>query len=298
MLNMYFKMKKYIILSAAVIACLFAVSCNKQDVSAESAASSSGQIVFNLADSFEASVSTKATAVTAVPSSVFWAATTGTRGNAAEAKKWDVNATSAKATSGGKLATGQYQTATPTAYNYYVANNAITVPATGNVTMTVANNNTDVVAGFVAASTSTNPSITMNHVFARTGTLTMSTQSGYTISGVSWKIVGKSTVNGTAGTYNLSTGAWTAASTKLTSDTAITSSSDMYLIPGTYTIKVTYTLTKGDWSQTFTKSADVTIVGGKINNITGSASGGDASEIILNLSVAVWGTENHTPSFS
>ena len=36
----------------------------------------------------------------------------------------------------------------------------------------------------------------------------------------------------------------------------------------------------------------------KINNITGSATGGDASEIVLNLSVAAWGTENHTPSFS
>lgn len=290
-------MKNNLIFFAAVLTCLFVASCNKQNPVAEPVAAT-GEIVFNLADSFDATVSTKATAVTAVPANVFWAATTGTRGNSAEAKKWDVNATAAKATSSGKLATGQYQTATPTAYNYYVANNAITVPATGNVTMTIANNNTDVVAGFVAASTSTNPSITMDHVFARTGSLTMSAQSGYTISGISWKIVGKSTINGTAGTYNLSTGAWTAASTKLASAINITSSSDMYLIPGTYTLSCTYTLTKGDWTQTFTKSADVTIVGGKINNITGSASGGDASEIVLNLSVAAWGTENHTPSFS
>lgn len=284
----------------AATAGFLAISCNKAEspVAAPEAEGVSRQIVFNLSDSFDAEVSTKATAITAVPASLYWAATTGARGNAAEAKKWDVNAGTAKATSSGKLATGQYQTATPTAYNYYVANNAITVPATGNVTMTVANNTTDVLAGFVAASTSTTPSIVLNHVFARTGSLTMNTQSGYTISNVSWKIVGKSTVNGTAGTYNLSTGAWTAASTKLSTATAITGSSDMYLIPGTYTLSCTYTLTKDDWTQTFTKSADVTIVGGKINNITGTATGGAASEIVLSLSVAAWGTENHTPTFS
>ena len=279
-------MKKfvYILLSAGCFLTL--ASCNKTGIDTVEP-ETTGEIVFNLRDSFDAD-----------PSSLFWAATTGTRGGSAEAKKWDANATSAKATSSGKLATGYYQSATPVAYNYYVANNAITVPAIGNVTMTIANNNTDVVVGFVAASTSSTPSVSLDHVFARTGTLTMNAQSGYTISNVSWKIVGQSTINGTAGTYNLSTGAWTAASTKLTSDATITSSSDMYLIPGTYTIKCTYTLTKGDWSQSFTKSANVTIVGGKVNNITGTASGGSASEITLNLSLTAWGTENHTPTFS
>lgn len=284
---------------AAAAGFLF-VSCNKAEspVATHEAEGVSRQIVFNLSDSFEAEVHTKATALTAVPASLYWAATTGTRGNSAEAKKWDMNAGTAKETASGKLATGQFQTATPTAYNYYVSNNAITVPATGNVTMSVANNDTDVLAGFVAASKSTTPSIVLNHVFARTGSLTMNTQTGYAISNISWKIVGKGTINGTAGTYNLSTGAWTAASTKLTTATAITGSSDMYLIPGTYTLSCTYTLTKGEWTQTFTKSADVTIVGGKVNNITGTATGGDASEIILSLSVAAWGTEDHNPTFS
>ena len=290
-------MKKYIFITLSLAFGLVAVSCSKAGPDlAGPAASVPGEIVFSLNEGFDAEVSTKATAITAVPASLYWAATTGTRGNV-EAKKWDANATTAKATSSGKLATGKFQTATPTAYNYYVANNAITVPATGDVTMTVANNNTDVLAGFVAATTSTTPSIVLNHVFARTGSLTMNAEDGYTISNVSWKIVGKSSVNGTAGFYNLSTGAWTAASTKLSSDMAITGSSDMYLIPGTYTLKCTYTLGKGDWTKTYTKSADVTLVEGKVNNITGSVTG-DASGIVLTLSVASWGNENHTPDFN
>ena len=67
----------------------------------------------------------------------------------------------------------------------------------------------------------------------------------------------------------------------------------MYLIPGTYTIKVTYTLSKGEWSSTATKSADVTLVQGKINNITGTVNNlGGASEIVLSLSISDWTTNN------
>ena len=193
--------------------------------------------------------------------------------------------------SSSKINTGHYQTASPTAYNYYVANQSFSVGAT--TSMTVANNNTDVIAGRTASSSSLTPSVTLGHIFARTGTLTANAPSGYTISGVSWKIVGKSDINGTAGTYNMTSGAWSAASTKLSSETSLTSSSDMYLIPGTYTIKVTYTLSKGEWSSTATKSADVTLVQGKINNITGTVNNlGGASEIVLSLSVSEWTTNN------
>lgn len=270
---------------------LLLTGCNKQEVvSAELGRNDAGkEIVLDFSDSFALDVETKATAITAVPSSVYWGATTG---SSTETAKWSATSSS---TSSSKVSTGKYQTNPVTAYNWYVANQSFTVGA--STTMTVANNNTDVLAGRTAQNSTSTPSVTLNHVFARTGSLTMNTQSGYTISNVSWKIVGKSSINGTAGTYNMTTGAWTAASSTL-SETAITSSSDMYLIPGTYTIKCTYTLTKDDWNQTFTKSADVTIVQGKINNISGTATGGAASEIVLSLSVAAWGSQNHTLTFS
>ena len=277
---------KHTLLFFTLAAAVAAVSCSKPaELLSRQEASAPGEIVIGVGEDFSAEVSTKATAITSVPSTLYWGATTGT---SSESSKWA--ATSASVSSS-KINTGHYQTASPTAYNYYVANQSFSVGAT--TSMTVANNNTDVIAGRTASSSSLTPSVTLGHIFARTGTLTANAPSGYTISGVSWKIVGKSDINGTAGTYNMTSGAWSAASTKLSSETSLTSSSDMYLIPGTYTIKVTYTLSKGEWSSTATKSADVALVQGKINNITGTVNNlGGASEIVLSLSVSDWTTNN------
>ena len=226
----------------------------------ESESGDGSEIVIGLkGGSICATVETKTTNITSLPSTLYWGATTGS--GTAEAVKWSSVSSSV---SSSRINTGKYQTATPTAYNYYVSNVAMTVGANTTVTAT---NTTDVIVGRVAASTSTSPSVTLNHIFARTGTLTF-TATGYTISNVSWKIVGKSTINGTKGVYNLRTGAWTSATTKLTSDTAITSSSNLYLIPGTYTVKITFTATKNGTTKTFTKSGDVVLAQGKVCNIT------------------------------
>ena len=244
------------------------------------------EVVLAVGGSFEARVDTRATAVTSVPSTLYWGATTGTRGSSEALKAGAAQ----KGVTSGKLATGLYQTATPTSYNHYVSNVTFTVPSTGNVTMS-ATNTTDVVCGWAATTSSSAPSVALDHIFARTGTLTATAPSGFTASNVSWKVVGKSAVNGTAGTYNLSTGAWTAASTKLTAATALTSSSDMYLIPGTYTVTVTYTLTKGDNVQTYTKSGDVNLAAGKTNNISCTLLTNTVSEISIGLTLTAWGSE-------
>ena len=279
-------MKKICFALVSLAAVVAVASCNK-DAAPAPAGGASREIILNVGDGMNAVVDTKAVTPTTSLSSVYWGASTGTT---TETVKW---ATASKAVSSGKVNTGYYQTATPTAYNYYAANQTFTVAGD----MTVANANTDIVAGRTAQNSITTPSITLNHIFARTGTLTCNAQSGYTVSGVSWKIVGKSEINGTAGTYNMKSQSWTAASTKLSTATAITSSSDMYLIPGTYTLQVTYTLKKGDdYTKTFTKSADVTLVAGKVNNVTVTALGGDASEIVLSLSLTAWGSQNHTPT--
>ncbi len=286
-------MKKIFIYFSILLGAFAAVSCNKAEQPLYY--DEPTEIVFNLGtgDDFHLDVDTKATAITSIPASLYWGATTGTKGASGEAVKWSAASASVSSSS---IATGQYQNATPVTYNFYLMNANFTVAADGGTAISNLQNTTDYIYG-VATSNATPVAVTLNHVFARTGTLTMNTQSGYTISGVSWTIIGKSTVNGTKGTFNLASGSWTAAATKLTSATAITSSSDMYLIPGTYTIACTYTLTKGDWSQTFTKSADVTLQMGKINNITGTATGGAASEISLNLTLTAWGSQSHTPVF-
>lgn len=273
-------MKKniYFIILIAFSALSFA-ACKKQQPLDNSPVSTE-EIVLGLKD-FEATVDTKATAVTSIPSSLYWGASTGSLGS--ETAKWSAASASVSTNS---ISTGKYQTLSPTTYNYFVANQTFSVST--SCTMTVANNNTDVICGKVSSS-STTPSVTLNHIFARTGSFTLNTQTGYSLSNVSWSIVSKGSVTGTAGTYNLSSDTWTSRSAALASS-AVTSSSDLYLLPGEYTITCNYTLTKGDWTNTFSKTADITLVKGKVNNVTATAIGGNASEIVIGLSLTAWGS--------
>ncbi len=283
-------MKHFFIILISVLAVIS--SCQKIQ---ENFSGEGKEIILGLEDgSMRAEVDyTKATPVTSLPSTLYWGATTGgnAAGSAAETTKWSAASFSV---SSSQIATGKYQTASPTAYNHYVSNVAFTV---GEDTQVSASNATDVIVGRTAQSSTNTPSVTLNHIFARTGTLTMNTQSGYTISDVSWTIAANGGYSGTAGTYSLRQGAWTGVTTGLSS-TAVTSSSDLFLIPGSYTISCSYRLTKGDWTNTFTKSATVNLVGGKINNITGTASGGSASEIVLSLSLTAWSSQDHNLSFN
>lgn len=221
---------------------------------------------------------TKATPVTAIPSTLYWGMT--------QSNGTVKQATVSKSVSSSQLATGYYQTLSPTTYIHYVANASFSAGGA----MTVANNGTDIIVG-KSSSSSTAPSVVLNHIFARTGTFTCNTQSGYTISNVSWTITSSGSVTGTAGTYDMASQSWTSRSSAL-AETAVSSGSDLFLLPGQYTIKVTYTLTKGDYVATFTKSGAVTLVAGKINNISCTAVGGSATEIVISCSLTAWGTQS------
>lgn len=249
------------------------------------------EIILSVADgSIDMEVQTKAAEITSVPSSLYLERTTGTWKS--ETSK---NASASKTVSSGKINTGWYQTATPTAYNYYVSNKAITFAAGGSTIS--ASNDTDVIAGCTQAATnSTTPSVTLDHVFARTGSLTANAPSGYTISDITWKIQ-SNTGAGTAGTYNIATKAW--SSTTALSQTTFTGSSDLYLVPGSYTITLSYKLTKGDWNNTFSKTATVSLAAGKVNSISTTVpADGGATEIVLSVSLTAWGTNSLTPTFS
>lgn len=287
-------MKKFFVIPFVLLA---ALACNR-GVDIETPGK---EIVLDCGDSFNFEVQTKAETVTSVPDNLYWGATTGSAGS--ETTKW---ASALASVSSNKISTGKYQTASPTTYNYYVASHTFSIVA-AKTTMTVANNNIDILSARVSSNSAT-PSISLGHIFARTGTLTCNAPSGYNIKDVSWKIVGKGDLNGKGGIYNMTTDRWESASTKLTEE-VITSSSNLYLIgepdgssTKNYTIKVTFTLWKGgtasapDWSETCTHTADVTLVKGKINNITGTASydSSGASQIVLNVNVTAWGTNNIT----
>ena len=277
-------MNKFKLYAASLLITGLAAGCAK---SVEPENQHPQQIVLCVGDdTIDMDVHTKATAITAIPSTLNFSVTTGKLGSSETTKKASASVSPAS----GKIATGLYQTVNATSYNYYVSNLPITFAASGSTVS--ASNATDVIAG-TATSSSTSPSVTLDHIFARTGTLTLKTQTGYDLSNVSWKIA--SVTGGTSGTYNIAKQAWSSL-TKLAS-TSITGSSDMYLVPGSYTLTVSYTLTKGDWTQNFTKSASVTLVGGKINNISGTASGGAASAISLTVTLTPWGSTDITADF-
>ena len=227
-------------------------------------------------------IDTKTTAETSVPSTLYWAATTGgnAAGTSAETVKWSASSASV---SSGKISTGKYQTASPTAYTYYVSNVTFTA---GDPSTVSASNDKDVIVGRTASTNSTSPTVTMNHIFARIGSVNLTGTNAYTITGLTATIAPK-----TGGTYNMKTSSWssttTGSATTIATSTGSTTDIGLYLVPGTYTITATYTATKGDYSATVTKTATATLVAGKVNNLSGTLYG-DATEFTINVSLNSW----------
>lgn len=196
--------------------------------------------------------------------------------------------------SGSSYLTGKYWPASdPGLTSFYASNVSPTFAASGP-TVTLADCNTDVVCAHAASPTyGVNCPLTFNHVLARVGTITLNTKSGYELSSVTATL--KNGVTG--GTYNLRTGAWSslgAGSDKSTgafsgNTSAQNSDNDIWLIPGTYTISLSYTLTKGDYVyNAVNKTGSVTILAGNTNNITTTAVGVDATEIVFSVSLTPW----------
>lgn len=255
-----------------------------------------GEIVF-AAQGLNFNVQTKVTPVTEL-ATFNVLASTGTVG-ASETQAW---APVAVTKDGTDYLTGKYWPLTDQSYHFYASNASLTFGATGSTV--TADGSTDIVVAYLPTpSFKEKNTLTFNHIYARVGNLTLNTQSGYTLSGVSATL--KDGVSG--GTYNIFSGNgqtdWTgwsalgAASDRAlgafsSSTTAPVSTNDLWLVPGDYTISVTYTLNKGDYSEQFTKTGTVSLVAGKTNTITATAVGGSASEIKFGVSVTAWSNNN------
>lgn len=264
-----------------------AVACQKESCT-DRQSEEGREIVFNLCgEGIDFDVQTRATEVTSV-STVYWEALNNSSGTV-------VHEVSSYSVSSGKVSTGKYWPYESVSYLYRVANVPFTT-STGEISAT---NDTDIVIGDysnVSYDAYSSCNITLGHIFARTGTLTLNAKDDYIISDVSWTIKSYGRDSGTAGTYTFGKGWGSSATTSLT-EQAITSSSDLYLIPGSYTLTATYTLTKGLYTHTFTKSAEVSLTMGCVNSITGTVSG-NASEISFSVSVKAWESKTLTPTFS
>ena len=278
-------MKKFFIIASVLLA---AVAC-KQGLDIENSAQ---EIVIGVGDSFRAEFETKATAVTSMPASLYY----GIRQYSPDAL---VFSPASGTVSSGQISTGLFKQPN-NQYKYFVSN--VSFAESGVVT--VDDNNTDIIVGYVQTDSAT-PDIELRHIYARTGSLTLNGPSGYTVSNVVWtlnKKYGQSC--GTKGTYAIwnykssASGGWNNV-TGLESSMTFTSSSDLYIVPATYVVTVSYTLSKAGWSQNYNHNADIAFTGNKINNIIGTItfhSGEDEpSEIVMNLSLTDW-TEIDIPA--
>ncbi len=270
------------------------VSCRKeiglQDVL------SPDEIVFVTAGP-EVEVTTKASVVSdASLSSIYVAATTGSAGS--ESSAWS----SYQFVKDGEgvfsgTGDGKWWPASNPGYHFYASNVEMTFAADG--TTVSADAATDVVCAYLPdPSYRVANALSFDHVFARLGNVVVSAASGYTITGVSVRIVPK-----TAGTYNIRTGygvvdgsaGWSGltsgSSTEIADATPGTKSNDIYMVPGSYELLASWTATKGDYTQTFTdKSVNVTLVAGKVSAVNAEL-GGLAEEIKFNVSVTAWDSE-------
>ena len=243
---------------------------------------SSQEIVISVdASPISSTVTTKTSEITSIPSSLYFAGTKGS--SSSQTSKWS---SVSKTVSSGKISTGYYQTNPATAYNYYLSNMPMTVTTSG-CTISADGTATDVLVGITTGSSSVTPSVKLNHLFARTGTLSVTSSTGYTISNLSVTIQSNSGA-GYKGTYNIYTGGW--SNVTGLSATTLTSSSDRYLIPGSYKITVSCTRTLGTYSASFSGSTDITLVGGHKNNISISLTGDPATPIVATANITAWGT--------
>ncbi len=253
----------------------------------------SGDEIAFMADGIPMRMTTKTEAVVQSGfSSMYVSATTGAAGS--EVSAWNSYQFTASAGVFTGVSGGKWWPGSNPGYHFYASNVALTHAADGATVS--ASNATDVVCAYMPSPTykATN-TLTFSHVFARLGSVTVTAESGYSITGVSIRIVPK-----TGGTYNLRTGSgvadgsagWSGVtagfSTVIANALPGVKSNDIYMVPGTYEVLASWTATKGDYVRTFTDmSVNVSLTAGMVTALA-TELGGLAIDLSFTVSVIPW----------
>lgn len=266
-------MKKIILLTAAGLLCC---ACSVKD---HPVLLDDGLIRF-YAEGLNTTVSTKTAAVTSMDSFDV-IATTGTAGS--ETRVWG-----SVRFSGNPYSADKYWPASDPKYHFYATNANLSFSAQG-CEIPVTDASIDIVAAYLPKPSYKNSNnLTFHHIFTRIGTITVNSPSGYQINDVSLALSAP-----VSGLYNVRTGAWTPGTSQAQSLNV--GSNDVYVVPGTYTLTVNYTLSKGDYTESFSKSGSVTLEKGKINKISTTVPEGSATEIRFSVSIEPWTEIELTP---
>ena len=263
-----------IILAAA--AASMAVACNKDiAIQNEKTAVCGERICFSVSGE-DMEINTKVDAVTSLASFNVMAAT-GAAG--AETQTWLTTATK----SGDKYVTNKYWPYTDPSYHFYASNASVSMES-GKPVVTC-NGSLDVVCASKLDPTFNSASNTLlfKHPMARIGTVTAESSKGYTVSSVSVTMQNMKT----AGKYDLRAESWSNETIQASYPVPL-GANDSYIVPGTYSTSVTFTLTKGDYTGTFTRTGSVTLVKGKVNNIAISLNSDPAVPVNFTVTVEDW----------
>lgn len=211
---------------------------------------------------------------------------------------------------------GKYWPATNPNYKFSASNVSLDL-GNPHPSLTVQNTNTDVVAAYLSSSTFQQENVfTFQHIFAQLGTVTMKAPAGFTVTNLKLRFHPIQ-----QGVYYIDTYTW-APGYPLSNDVYIfgTQSSgvdleeggaqtsedhDLWLIPGSYTLTATYTISKGDYSRSKTATATVDLVQGFNNNI-GLNENNDANipeptdiqDITFTVTITPWSDKSVTASFT
>lgn len=256
---------------------------------------------------------TKATVVSSL-SSMQVAATKGTAGS--ETSKWTSHTFTSDGAGTPTYSGNKWWPDIDESYHFYASNNTLSFAAAG--TTVSATNSTDVICAYLPSPTyRTKNTLTFEHIFARIGDVEVTASANYQITSMTITITPK-----TGGTYNLRTGSgqtngtgWSSLTTgsvttiasaaTINAGASNTTSNDLYLVPGTYTLTASWTASRDynsttgayDYVHTYTgRTADVAIVGGKVNKITATLNG-YATEITFGVSINAWGSNTAGASF-
>lgn len=231
-----------------LLSLMLTVSCTKE------AHVSGKEIVFFAEDDVNTEFSTKATEVTSL-SSFYVSAVTGSAGS--ESSEWGSTSFSGS----GSYTGGKYWPSTNKSLKFYASNVTLSYAAAG--TTVSASNDTDVIVAYKTDATyNTSNTLSFSHIFAEIGTVTLTTGSGHTLSSATLSITPV-----VSGTYNIRTGAWSGTSNGSAVNIVPTSegskNNSLMLVPGTYTLTASWTVSGGGASRSFSGFAEtVTLYAG------------------------------------
>lgn len=200
------------------------------------------------------------------------------RGEAgSETAVWSVAST----LEGAVYTTGRFWPVEDMGYRFY-ASNAPLVDGAAGATVSV-DCTQDVVCAYLP-----NPvygdrnTLAFDHILARIGSFAVTVPDGYTLTASSFTLFSSKT-----GTYNLRTGAWSGLGAAAGSAVAV-GANDVWTVPGACTLEGTFTLTKGDFSKAYTRSASLTLEAGKICSVTAHITDDEAVGITFTATVTPW----------